>query len=389
MFLGVGKSAVVRLISKWAEKILRKAGDHPNKPRVLLTSPTGMASSLIDGITLHSAFDLKFGNQHTPLSDKKLDEFRCNFSDLHLIIVDEMSLLSSDQLYKIHRRLCEIFQCTDEFGGKSVILVGDLLQLPPVNGSYLFSSPKNIAFNIYHDACPLWTKFEGIVLQHNHRQGEENAWAGTLNRIREGFITEEDRSVLISRLVNSENVPPEDSCHVFYTNFEVMNHNMNMLNKVNSPEERVSAVIRSPLGHSPRVTKYGTVDDTSFLKVLILKVGARVMIVFNVNTCDHLVNGSIGIVLDIIKKQGQIDCVIVEFDNPNAGDEHRQKYASVARNYKGRNGTPIYRSELEYFVTSNSKGGRAKIFQFPLKLAWSNTAHKVIILRPLFYCLFT
>jgi hypothetical protein len=44
---GVGKSNVIRAVSKWGEKILRKAGDHPNKPRILLMAPTGMAASVI------------------------------------------------------------------------------------------------------------------------------------------------------------------------------------------------------------------------------------------------------------------------------------------------------------------------------------------------------
>jgi hypothetical protein len=46
-FLGVGKSATIRAIASWAEKILRKSGDHPNRPRVLICAPTGKAASLI------------------------------------------------------------------------------------------------------------------------------------------------------------------------------------------------------------------------------------------------------------------------------------------------------------------------------------------------------
>jgi hypothetical protein len=376
---GVGKSAVIRILSKWAEKILRKAGGHPNKPRVLLTAPTGMATSLIGGITVHSAFDFKFGNQHVPLSDKKLDEYRCNLSELELIIVDEMSLLDSDMLYRIHRRLCEVFQSNDDFAGKSVILVGDLMQLPPVNGSYVFKPPKNNAFKVFHDVCPLWEKFEAIVLQHNHRQGEENKWAESLNRIRDGIITEEDRILLKSRLVTKEN-QPMDCCHVFYTNEEVMKHNMVMLSQVPTPEYRSLAVIRSPLGHTPQTSKKGTVDSTNFRMELIIKVGARVMLVFNVNTCDGLVNGTMGTLLDVIKKGDSIDCIVVEFDQENSGSEQREKYASVARMYPDKNATPIYRHELEYLVGTRTKShnGRAKVIQFPLTLAYASTAHKVI-----------
>ena len=44
---GVGKSATINMTSLWAEKILRKAGDNPNYPRVLVCAHTGKAASLI------------------------------------------------------------------------------------------------------------------------------------------------------------------------------------------------------------------------------------------------------------------------------------------------------------------------------------------------------
>ena len=52
---GVGKSFVIRLVSKWAEFILREAGDDPNKPKVLILGPTGMAAYLI-GMTLKRCY---------------------------------------------------------------------------------------------------------------------------------------------------------------------------------------------------------------------------------------------------------------------------------------------------------------------------------------------
>ena len=42
---GVGKSYLIRTISKWTEKILEKSG--PYRPKVLLLAYTGAASSLI------------------------------------------------------------------------------------------------------------------------------------------------------------------------------------------------------------------------------------------------------------------------------------------------------------------------------------------------------
>ena len=84
---------------------------------------------------MHSAFDLKFGNEHRPLSDQKLAKFREIYEYLKVIIIDEISLLGADTLFKIHLRLCEIFKNEELFGGISVILMGDYAQLPPVKVS--------------------------------------------------------------------------------------------------------------------------------------------------------------------------------------------------------------------------------------------------------------
>ena len=84
---------------------------------------------LSDGTTIHSAFDFDFGDEHIPLGDKKLAEMRHHLQHLKLVIIDEMSFLKPDMIYKILMRLCEIFQTKALFGGKGIILVGDLLQV--------------------------------------------------------------------------------------------------------------------------------------------------------------------------------------------------------------------------------------------------------------------
>ena len=67
---------------------------------------------------------------------------------------------------------------------------------------------------------------------------------------------------------------------------------------------------------------YGTVDDTNLCEVLKIKVGARVMLVLNVDTADGLVNGSLGIISDIVtENNGNVKCIIVKFDSDKAGQE--------------------------------------------------------------------
>ena len=80
-------------------------------------------------------------------------ELRENLSQLKLIIIDEMSLVGADILYKIDAKLREIFNLRKDipFAGIGIMLVGDLLQIPPVNAKYIFSRPANDKNIITHD----------------------------------------------------------------------------------------------------------------------------------------------------------------------------------------------------------------------------------------------
>ena len=98
----------------------------------------------IGGTTLHSSFKLgrygKYNHTYKGLTDKPLAVLRENLSELKLIIVDEISLVSADTIYTIHMRLKEVFNTPlmDRFANLNVILVGDLLQIPPENKKYKY-----------------------------------------------------------------------------------------------------------------------------------------------------------------------------------------------------------------------------------------------------------
>ena len=53
---------------------------------------------------------------------------------LRLLIIGEVFMLSNLNLAYVHLRL-EIFGRDEWFGGVNVLFVGDILQLPPVNGA--------------------------------------------------------------------------------------------------------------------------------------------------------------------------------------------------------------------------------------------------------------
>ena len=106
---GVGKSHVIRLIHSDTLKLLRLSGAI-EPVTVLLTAPTGVAAFLINGMTIHSALLLgrgKYGG-FQPLNHEKLNSLRCKLSKLALLIIDEVSMVGSNMLLEIHKRLQQI-----------------------------------------------------------------------------------------------------------------------------------------------------------------------------------------------------------------------------------------------------------------------------------------
>ena len=127
---GVGKSHVISLIHRDTVKLLRLSGQvQPDDVTVLLTAPTGVGAFNIEGMTVHSALLLatsKFSDQ--PLTQDKLHTLRTKLSNLQLLIIDEISMVGSNMLLQIHKRLQQLKGKGDEatFGDLSILAVGDL-----------------------------------------------------------------------------------------------------------------------------------------------------------------------------------------------------------------------------------------------------------------------
>ena len=139
-------------------------------------------------------------------------------------------------LYQLHTRLCEIFQKPTNvpFANISVIVVGDLLQIQPVKGKYVFAEPADKHFKPFHQSNPLWRIFEPFLLVHNHRQGEGGKWTEALNRFRFGTFTDDDLDIIRGRITEKEFLD-QDAEHVMFLNEDVVIHNDKMLKSIKSP----------------------------------------------------------------------------------------------------------------------------------------------------------
>jgi ATP-dependent exoDNAse (exonuclease V) alpha subunit len=101
------------------------------------------------------------------------------------------------------------------------------------------------------------------------------------------------------------------------------------------------------------------------------------MLTYNLDVCDSLTNGSQGQVIDFkYGKHGKIKYILVKFDENESGRERRKGF-NFGEEYPGI--TPIEMKETTFSLSKNktNASSTATALQFPLKLAYAATAHKV------------
>ena len=115
-------------------------GGDPNKPIVLVLSPSGVAAAIINGNTIYSGLIIPFKDKLVPLNHKNRAELRNKYSKVDLVIIGEVSMVSRKQMYQIHKRLNEIFSPSKDipFGGKSMLICRNFNQLLPVQAKPFF-----------------------------------------------------------------------------------------------------------------------------------------------------------------------------------------------------------------------------------------------------------
>lgn len=205
--------------------------DQEDNIKILLCAPTGKAAFNIDGSTLHASFSLPFNQKKgklSRLSDDKANTTRVAYQNLQLIIIDEISMVSSKTLFYINQRLQQIFNSNEFFGGKSVLLVGDLSQLPPVLQKSIFLPNNEDASQILGN--PLWDLFQSFELTEIMRQKDDYHFASALNHLAVGELSNFDLELFQKRQCNIESVP-SDSIHLFTTNEDVNSFNAKKINE--------------------------------------------------------------------------------------------------------------------------------------------------------------
>jgi len=123
---GTGKSRLIAAIRAWFKSIHREDD-------LLIAATTGSAAVKISGTTVHSAAGIPVEDEDParmkPVNPAKLAEWR----DRNYMVIDEVSMMDSKVMERLHTRLSTIKSNPDQdFGGVNLIFVRDFLQLPSV-----------------------------------------------------------------------------------------------------------------------------------------------------------------------------------------------------------------------------------------------------------------
>ena len=319
-----------------------------------VTSTTGISALLFGGVTLHSFLGIGLGQGSAESIVGKLfkrSHFRKRWNELEVLIIDEISMLSPDLFDKLEYVARRIRHNEAPFGGIQLILSGDYCQLPCINSDNFCFESKS------------WTECveETVYLTEIMRQKNID-FQECLNNIRLGYIPKKTRKLLNTRvgveLKNDFGIKPTK---IFSTNYSV--------DYINNKELDALAVSNPDFyEYNMEVHVYPGIKDRESViekykkncnapETLQLCVGAQVMLLWNLDTENGLVNGSRGVVTSFIR-----DIPMVKF--------------LIGRELL-----------IDYNIWEHEEQDKKilRIVQIPLKLAYAITVHKCVNENTLIY----
>jgi ABC-type cobalamin/Fe3+-siderophores transport system ATPase subunit len=328
---GTGKSTLI----KWLQNKFAGA--------VIVAAPTGIAALTIGGKTIHSICG--FPPAWLVANDIRLNR-KSPVSKADLLIIDEVSMVNANLLdamsdfFKLNRGIEE------PFGGMSVVMVGDLFQLPPIinkNVKHFFqekyTSPKFFAAEAIRHS-----EFEVIELTKAFRQTDQS-FVDLLADIREGKNLE--RAL---RLINERSFglgsPIDGTVWLAPRNADVDRVNQERLAALPGPDRTYSGILRGDFKES-HLPVPGNVK---------LRVGAQVVLA---NNTANWVNGSVAMVHELLD-----DSIRVVLSG-------QTKVHEVAANTW---------EQFDYVWNSETESIERVVIgtytQLPVHLAWAMTIHR-------------
>lgn len=340
---GTGKTVLVEHIIKQLKKI-------HGRSKVVVTGSTGAAACAIRGQTLHSFAGIGLGEGDRMallsmvLSNKKA--YR-GWNKVKALVIDEISMVDATFFESVEYIAREIREKDKTWGGIQLVVSGDFFQLPPI--SKKSSSIKEFAFEADCWDSSFDMQFELTTI---FRQSDAQL-VKLLQGIRRGKTDPEDLQLLEKCCSETE---PDSSVARFYPrNDDVCQVNRKHLESLGEEIVVYSAVDEGVDSWKKQLKHVSAPDE---LKICI---GARVMLIKNLNPWKKLVNGATGTVVNfkynVTDVQGICECEILPIVNFDSGPKE------------------VIIEPDEWVVMDGDKVGARRI-QIPLMLAWALSIHK-------------
>ena len=328
---------------------LRNVQKNVGKQFVVLAS-TGVVAILAGGETIHSFFGLPI-EVCTPGTYGNMGRNKIlTLIHTDTIIIDEVSMVRCDIVDAIDLTMRRVLKNSKPFGGKQVVFVGDMFQLPPVvktgpDFDMMQEIYRTDSFYFYKAAVFKRIRLPKIQFEKVYRQEDAN-FLQALENIRLNKVTARDLQMLNDRIA----MPNEEDGIVITLTSRTDTAdaiNAKRLNEINAPEFVYEGTVE------------GKFEDNRFPveKELRLKVGAQVM--FTRNDPQHRwANGTLGVVTDLKENN-----IVVTIDNDKT-------YSVPVVSWES--------SKYEYDLAARKvkKDVVGSFTQYPLKLAWAITVHK-------------
>ena len=234
---GVGKSFVTKAMIENVKNVLKfHLQNFENQSSVAVTASTGKAACDLDGTTLHSAFSLPVKGRRQLQEGPTLNTKRKEYHFLKILFTDEISMTGLFTFDSLNEILQKIKSDKRDFGGVSIIAIGDLFQLPPVKMHYIYSM-------IHKRINDPWLRFKLHELTEIVRQSGDPEFAALLLRLREGKQTADDITEIKKLEHTDTSTWPGHVTHLYMTNFLAGRYNERCLSELRTDGNEILTVI--------------------------------------------------------------------------------------------------------------------------------------------------
>lgn len=349
---GTGKSTFLRYIAATTKK------------KHIILAPTGIAAINAGGTTLHSFFKLPFHSLLPNDSRYSIRNIRDTLKyngeklklirEVELIIIDEISMVRADIIDFIDKVL-RIYNrnMREPFGGKQLLLVGDIYQLEPVmkeDDRHLLLPFYNSGF--FFDA-KVFSEIQlvSIELMKTYRQ-RDPSFINILDHIRISQVSDAELERLNQRVGGSIETEEDQLAITLSARRDTVGYiNTHQLEQL--PGETIH-FRGSITGEFPENNLPTPLD-------LELKTGAQILFIKN-DKDKQWVNGTLGIITGISDEQ-QESKIYVRTEDGRDLDVKREAWSNVRYTF----------NEKEQKIEEEEIGTYT---QFPIRLAWAITVHK-------------